>query len=96
MDTGKLPSIDIKPSTMVLSQNATPESQLAAENLVGLAQSAIKIKQGRIKEPPYVKLYTKNTVEQFIKRYMIGTVKAQSLVLVSPFISTLGGGSLPT
>jgi hypothetical protein len=47
--------------------------------------------RSRAKEPPFVKVYTKNTVEQFIKRYMLSSVKAQSLVLVSPFISTLEG-----
>ena len=46
------------------------------------------------KEPPYLKVYTKNTVEQFIKRYMLSSVKAQSLVLVSPFISTLEGEAI--
>jgi HKD family nuclease len=48
-------------------------------------------KQARGKEPPYIKVYTKNTVEQFVKRYLLGSVKAQSLVLVSPFLSTLDG-----
>jgi len=43
------------------------------------------------KEPPYIKVYTKNTVEQFINRYMVGASKAQVLVLVSPFISILEG-----
>lgn len=45
----------------------------------------------RVKEPPFLKVYTKNTVEQFIKRYLLSSVKAQSLVLVSPFISTFEG-----
>lgn len=43
----------------------------------------------QVKEPPFLKVYTKDTVGQFIKRYMLGSVKAKSLVLVSPFISTL-------
>ena len=45
----------------------------------------------RIKDSPFIKLYTKETVEQFFKRYMISSIKAQSLVLVSPFISILEG-----
>lgn len=47
--------------------------------------------RSRAKEPPFLKVYTKNTVEQFIIRYIRGSVRAQSLVLVSPFISTLDG-----
>ena len=43
------------------------------------------------KEPPYIKVYTKNTVEQFLMRYLIGSVKAQSLVLISPFLGSLDG-----
>ncbi len=47
--------------------------------------------RGQTKEPPFLRVYTKNTVEQFIIRYMQGSVRAQSLILVSPFISTLEG-----
>jgi hypothetical protein len=60
---------------------------------MGLDKSVIFVESKHVKEPPFLKVYTKNTVEQFIKRYMLGSVKAKSLVLVSPFISTLEGES---
>lgn len=63
--------------------------QPVIERLADLAQEADQ--KQKIKEPPFIKVYTKNTVEQFVKRYMLGSVQAQSLVLVSPFISTLDG-----
>lgn len=47
--------------------------------------------KNKLKDPPFLKVYTKNTVEQFIKRYILSSIKAQILVLVSPFISTLDG-----
>lgn len=58
---------------------------------MGFNESTIFTESKHVKEPPFLKVYTKNTVEQFIKRYMLGSVKAQSLILVSPFISALEG-----
>jgi len=56
-----------------------------------LIQKEISKGNRSTKEPPYLIIYTKNTVEQFLKRYMLGSLKPQTLVLVSPFISTFEG-----
>ena len=42
-------------------------------------------------EPPYIQVFTEAVVEQFIKRYLISSVRAQSLLVISPFIGDLSG-----
>lgn len=43
--------------------------------------------------PPYARLLTKRAVEQFIQRYLVSSVTAQTLFIVSPFISDLSGST---
>lgn len=42
-------------------------------------------------EPPYIQIYTEAAVEQFIRRYLITPVRAQNLLIISPFIGDLSG-----
>lgn len=41
--------------------------------------------------PPYVKIFTERSVEQFLHKFMACSVYPQTLVIVSPFISDLAG-----
>jgi hypothetical protein len=43
--------------------------------------------------PPYVQLLTERPVERFLNRYLTGGTVAQSLVVVSPYISELDGSA---
>ncbi len=43
--------------------------------------------------PPYVQLLKEHPVEKFLQRYFLGGAIAQTLVLVSPFISDLEGSA---
>lgn len=47
--------------------------------------------KSRTIEPPYIQVFTESAVEQFIKRYLITNVRAQSLLVISPFIGDLSG-----
>jgi hypothetical protein len=67
------------------------ENDVDIPSIPAIIQNEFSRHKKQSKEPPYIIIYTKNTVEQFIKRYMLGTAKIQALVLVSPFISTLMG-----
>jgi len=68
-----------------------PVAEPKVETKPLMGPSAEIFRRSFVKDPPYIKVYTKNTVEQFIKRYLIGSLKAQSLVIISPFLGTLEG-----
>lgn len=57
-----------------------------------IAQNQIKTGIERVEETPtYLQIITDRAVEKFLQRYLISSVRAQSLVIVSPFISDLSG-----
>jgi hypothetical protein len=41
--------------------------------------------------PPFVRIYTERSVDQFLQKYMVCNAFPQTLVIVSPFISDLSG-----
>ena len=41
--------------------------------------------------PPYAQVITERPVERFLRRYLLGGVVAQTMVIVSPFVGTLAG-----
>jgi len=51
----------------------------------------LTVLEGEHGGPPYVQLLTDHPVQVFLQRYMLGSVKAQTLVVVSPFIGSLAG-----
>ncbi|MGQ9555751.1 MAG: RNA-binding domain-containing protein [Anaerolineae bacterium] len=46
-----------------------------------------------IASAPYAQILTERPVERFLQRYLLGATRVQALVLVSPFISDLAGGT---
>ena len=46
---------------------------------------------GKKSSPPYVRIFTEKSVDQFLQKYLACTAFPQNLVIVSPFISDLSG-----
>lgn len=58
---------------------------LASGKLIKPTRSAIR------QSPPFVRIYTDRSVDQFLKKYFVCEKFPQNLVIVSPFISDLSG-----
>ena len=61
---------------------------LASGKVIKPSQSTRKL------SPPYVRIFTEKSVDQFFQKYMICTKFPQTLVIVSPYISDLAGESI--
>jgi len=46
---------------------------------------------GKKSHPPYVRIFTEKSVDQFLQKYLLSNTFPQILVIVSPFISDLAG-----
>jgi len=61
---------------------------LASGKVIKPTQSTRKL------SPPYVRIFTEKSVDQFFQKFMICTKFPQNLVIVSPYISDLAGESI--
>lgn len=71
--------------TSAILENYSPNENIST--VIGFDKPAPRKMNGY--ETPYLKLYTSNGVEQFIRRFMFMENHVQSLLIISPFIGDL-------